>query len=273
MAIINRITDICREKGIQQQTICKAIGITSGTFSTWKKRGTDPEAKYLPCICEILGVSMEYLLTGDEGMTYASKESAEPRAPELQQYTWTFPEDTETDKLYNKVCYALYMLHGSLKASAMLSAVELPSDKPADISETALKWLAYKSGTDFTFFTVGAYEAGKSDFNTVESYASECERLSPDVPYSSEDWADKREEYPEMKKWDENYSYFIKKTVEKSINQEYFLEIAEKFAQYSRNQADLMMYIKQGIALYEADRRNRGNRRNAEMTARHEGLA
>lgn len=262
----------CKAKGTTVTAMLKELKMATGNGTYWK-RGTSPSIEMVTQISEFLGVSTEYLLTGEERTGLVSNKSVESNAPKLQQYTWTFPENTETDKLYNKVCYALYMLHGGLKASVMLSSIELPSDKPADISEAALKWLAYKSGTEITFFTVGAYETGKSDFSTVESYAIDCERLSPDVPHSLEDWAVIREEYPEMKKWDENYSYLIQKTVEKYINQEYFLEIAEKFAQYSRNQADLMMYIKQGIALYEADRRNRGRVRNAEMTTRQEGLA
>lgn len=66
MSIINKIIELAEEKSITQQAICDALGIQSGTFSTWKARETDPPAKYIACICETLGVSTEYLLTGKE---------------------------------------------------------------------------------------------------------------------------------------------------------------------------------------------------------------
>ncbi len=66
MEILNRIIDTAKQKGIQQQQICNALEISSGIFSTWKKRQTDPPAKYIVSICEVLDVSPYYLLTGEE---------------------------------------------------------------------------------------------------------------------------------------------------------------------------------------------------------------
>lgn len=66
MSIINKIVEIASSKNISQQILCDKMGISSGTFSTWKARQTDPPAKYLACICEALGVSLDYLLTGKE---------------------------------------------------------------------------------------------------------------------------------------------------------------------------------------------------------------
>ena len=66
MEILNRIIDTAKKKGIQQQQICNALEISSGIFSTWKKRQTDPPAKYIVSICKVLDVSPYYLLTGKE---------------------------------------------------------------------------------------------------------------------------------------------------------------------------------------------------------------
>lgn len=42
------------------------LGINTSTMTNWKNRGTDPPARYISPICEFLGVSIEYLLTGEE---------------------------------------------------------------------------------------------------------------------------------------------------------------------------------------------------------------
>lgn len=79
MCIIDKIVELAEQKSISQQTICDSLGIKSGTFSTWKARKSDPPAKYIACICEVLGVSIEYLLTGKENISspQISKEKQE----------------------------------------------------------------------------------------------------------------------------------------------------------------------------------------------------
>ncbi|MDE6832786.1 MAG: helix-turn-helix domain containing protein [Ruminococcus sp.] len=62
MNIIERTVQILEDKHLNQSDLCKILGITDSTFSTWKSRGTDPPAKYILLICEYLEVSAEYLL-------------------------------------------------------------------------------------------------------------------------------------------------------------------------------------------------------------------
>lgn len=66
MSIIDRIVEISNKKGISQKEICSALNITSGTFSNWKSRHTDPPMKYLLKLCDILQTTPEYLITGEE---------------------------------------------------------------------------------------------------------------------------------------------------------------------------------------------------------------
>lgn len=62
MSIIERIVQIIDEKHLNQNELCKQLGIRNSTFSTWKTRNTDPPAKYILLICEFLNVSVDYLL-------------------------------------------------------------------------------------------------------------------------------------------------------------------------------------------------------------------
>lgn len=94
MSIINKIIELSDEKSINQQVICDALGIKSGTFSTWKARQTDPPAKYIACICEVLGVSIEYLLTGKEKNSTSELTDIEQRMLE------TFKRLTPEDQIY-----------------------------------------------------------------------------------------------------------------------------------------------------------------------------
>lgn len=55
-----------KAKKITQAELAEALGITQPSVGNWKTRGTTPPMEYLPTICEVLGVSWEYLVTGEE---------------------------------------------------------------------------------------------------------------------------------------------------------------------------------------------------------------
>ena len=64
--IIERIVELLSQQGKMQKDLCKYLDVGTSTFSNWVTRGTDPPSKYIIPICEFLGVSCEYLLTGKE---------------------------------------------------------------------------------------------------------------------------------------------------------------------------------------------------------------
>lgn len=66
MDVLNRIYKTRKQKGITQKEICKAIGIAESAFDNWKKKKNESYKKYLPEIARILGVTVDYLLTGTE---------------------------------------------------------------------------------------------------------------------------------------------------------------------------------------------------------------
>lgn len=65
------------KKGLTDAAIAHATGITKSTFSDWKSGRSTPKREKLIKIADVLGVSLDYLLTGeqDDGW-YTNKETA-----------------------------------------------------------------------------------------------------------------------------------------------------------------------------------------------------
>lgn len=66
MEIIERIYQLLDEKDKRAYELCEKLSIRTSTMSTWKARTNDPPAKYMKTIADFLGVSLDYLLTGQE---------------------------------------------------------------------------------------------------------------------------------------------------------------------------------------------------------------
>ena len=69
MTICERIFDlIASTKGKNAAGLCKALDLNTSVTTNWKQRNTDPPAKYIIPICEYLGVSVMFLLTGEDSI-------------------------------------------------------------------------------------------------------------------------------------------------------------------------------------------------------------
>lgn len=69
---------LCAQKGITPYRFCKDTGISTSTISTWKNKGTQCGAKLQKIICEYFGISVDYLMKGEETQTkyYLNEETA-----------------------------------------------------------------------------------------------------------------------------------------------------------------------------------------------------
>lgn len=61
---IERLERLMEDKGLQQKDLAEKAGISSNGISTWKITGTLPRADIAVKIARILGVTVEYLVTG-----------------------------------------------------------------------------------------------------------------------------------------------------------------------------------------------------------------
>ena len=66
MTIIERILEIAEQKNIKQVEIANLLNKGTSQITSWKQRGCNPPAEYIPAIAELLNVSINYLMTGAE---------------------------------------------------------------------------------------------------------------------------------------------------------------------------------------------------------------
>ena len=72
---------LCEENGVTPYRVCKETGITTATISNWKAGRYAPKQDKLQKIAEFFGVSIEYIMTGEEkdnnNKYYVNEETAE----------------------------------------------------------------------------------------------------------------------------------------------------------------------------------------------------
>lgn len=66
MTISQRIFSILKEKKLKQKDMADYTGISTSAISAWNKNNTNPAAESISIIADFLGVSIEFLLTGEE---------------------------------------------------------------------------------------------------------------------------------------------------------------------------------------------------------------
>ena len=62
MDINKRMFDTLEQRGLKYIDLANALNINKTVVSSWKKRGTPPPIEYAVRICELLGISINYLL-------------------------------------------------------------------------------------------------------------------------------------------------------------------------------------------------------------------
>ncbi len=74
MTICERMFEIIDEKSLKTADLAKKLNIKQSVISNWKKRNTNPPIEYILVICEFLDISVEKLITGENGTTISLEE-------------------------------------------------------------------------------------------------------------------------------------------------------------------------------------------------------
>lgn len=85
MGQINRIFELADQKYKEQRDFAKDLGIAASVVSAWRTGKSASYNKYLPQIAEVLGTTVEYLLTGNAPQPAVPAELSDEDAEILRQ--------------------------------------------------------------------------------------------------------------------------------------------------------------------------------------------
>ena len=69
MDTFDRIEALLKEKGMTQADLSRATGISTGLISQWKKKMQSPSAEKLKLVADVFGVTVDYLMNGENKNT------------------------------------------------------------------------------------------------------------------------------------------------------------------------------------------------------------
>lgn len=78
MGTLDRIFNLVDAQYNEQKDFAFDLGLPAGTISNWRRKKSESYIKYLPQIAKQLGVSAEYLLTGNPDKKSPSPEGNGP---------------------------------------------------------------------------------------------------------------------------------------------------------------------------------------------------
>ena len=84
--IADRIKEICAQKGTSMYKLEKQLNLGNGTIGKWGKNGRQPTYDKAVAVANALGVSADYLLTGEQ------KESPPPQRGGLKEIDAIFEQ-------------------------------------------------------------------------------------------------------------------------------------------------------------------------------------
>ena len=100
MQIGIRLRDLRIEKELTQKELAKNLGITQDSISLWEKGKRIPDTIYIQKLCDVFGVSTDYLLGRTDDLGAPLPSATPPQfSPEEQELLNLFRRMDETQKL------------------------------------------------------------------------------------------------------------------------------------------------------------------------------
>lgn len=86
MTVTQRLFIELENHNLTMANLCAYINVKSNVVANWKTQNTVPPAKYLVIICEFIGISTDYLLTGKETQQKSLPPISEDKQKLLELY-------------------------------------------------------------------------------------------------------------------------------------------------------------------------------------------
>ena len=106
MTIGERLTELRKSRGLSQEELAAQLTLTRQTISKWELGQSSPDIEYVIALCDLFGVSADYLLKGE-----ASEKQAAPEQ-EVHSQSAGLPPRAEREK--NWMIFGLGMAVSSL---------------------------------------------------------------------------------------------------------------------------------------------------------------
>lgn len=101
LQIVERISSVCRMRGIVRKEVSEALKLPDNCFSNWSARGTVPAGDICIRIADYLEVSAEWLITGkDDKMSNEEKKLLtiyQKLSPQQKDTIWTLLEKWDAE--------------------------------------------------------------------------------------------------------------------------------------------------------------------------------
>ena len=101
LQIVERISSVCRQRGIVRKEVSEALKLPDNCFSNWSARGTVPAGDICIRIANYLNVSAVWLITGkEEGMSNEEKKLLtiyQKLSAQQKDTIWTLMEKWESE--------------------------------------------------------------------------------------------------------------------------------------------------------------------------------
>ena len=235
---------LCNLIGKKPSVVAADLGLSNSITTKWKN-GAVPNGDILAKMSEYFNTTTDFLLFGKVPAELA----------ELHEYHSDHPSDSPVSKKYNAVCKIVDSLAGKFKANALLSAIGLPYEHPAPISDAQLHYLAFymydaPAETDI-------FEDEKLLAYSKEEIEDHLHTADPE--YAT--FADLQTSYPEVDQWNKNFDRLFFESLYKKIDPRClneFSRIISEFRPYA--QGEIMSLFKAAVYEYkkaDADEKQR----------------